>query len=64
MTREASSGFSSSTKGGAKWVEVLIPIEREAMEFIKTEIEPIIGDLFAKNFGQAIDSIPHVKVVR
>ena len=53
-----------STKGGAKWVEVLIPIEREAMEFIRTEIEPIIGDLFAKNFGQAVDSIPHVKVVR
>ena len=50
--------------GGKSWVEIMIPIEREALEFIKTEIEPIIGDLFTKNFGQAIDSIPHVKVVR
>ena len=61
MTREASSGFSKSTKGGAKWVEVLIPIEREATEFIRTEIEPIIGELFAKNFGNSIDSLPYVK---
>ena len=51
-------------EGKKSWVEVMVPIEREAREFIETEIAPQIGKLFQKNLGQAVDALPHIKVVR
>ena len=51
-------------KGETSWVEVMMPIEDEALAFIEREIEPKIAGLFQKNFGQAIDGLKYVKQVR
>lgn len=51
-------------EGKRSWVEIMIPIEKQALAFIEREIEPKIAGLFQKNFGQAIDGLKYVKVVR
>ena len=48
-------------EGNRSWVEIMVPIEKEARAFIEREIEPKIGELFNKNFGQAVDGLAHVR---
>ena len=48
-------------EGKKSWEEILIPIEAQARGFIEREIEGKIGDLYNKNFEQAIDSVRYVK---
>ena len=48
-------------RGETSWVEIMVPIEAEALIFIEREIEPKIEGLFNKNFEQAVDRQAQLK---
>ena len=47
--------------GGKSWEEAVVPIEKEALRFIETRIQPQVGKLFNKNFEQTVDAHAHIK---
>lgn len=49
--------FRTSTRGNL--VDVLIPIGEDARKYLEQMIQPMILDLFQKNFEQAVDALPH-----
>ena len=50
-----------ASKGSSSWEELMVPIEKEARGFIKSEIQPNIEGLFNKNFGQVVDHQAKIK---
>ena len=47
--------------GETSWVEIMVPIEDQALLFIEREIEPKIEGLFDKNFEAAVNHQAHLK---
>ena len=50
-----------ASKGSSSWEELMVPIEKEARQFIESEIQPEIEGLFNKNFEQAVDHQAQIK---
>ena len=48
-------------KGSSSWGELMVPIKKEARQFIENEIQPKIEGLFNKNFEQAVDREAQIK---
>ena len=48
-------------RGETSWVEIMVPIEAQALVFIEREVEPKIEGLFNKNFEQAVNHQAHLK---
>ena len=46
--------------GKRTWEELMVDIEREALDFIRSEIEPEIAVLFEKNLVQAVEKMKYV----